>query len=352
MLAWGQAPVGRLALSFSLAFRQLARRQLIGVVAALLLAPAAGAAATPRPDLVVTRLGPVPGPARTGSPFVTNVRVRNIGAGRATRSQLRLAYVGGGRSAVALGSVAVPALGPGQHFATSKTIHPPAVGPAGWAARLRACADAIKAVAETSERDNCLSKPQKVVPRPPSAPRGLATDNPCSSSVELDWTDTSANEQGFRLSISSDGTNFSTLSDGIGANATSFVVNALSPNTPYSFRVRAYNAGGLSSVSDTAGGSTVPSFAGPVNYATNGDHENPAVTLSWPVVPAAAGYTIYRGAVHLGHKTLVGSVPASSTPSFTDNPPAGPSAYYYFVKPVDAADNVLSCSDEVDVVVG
>lgn len=90
-----------------------------------------------------------------------------------------------------------------------------------------------------------------VVPTPPAAPSN-ATATPVSrTQINLSWTDTSTNEDGFKIErcAGSTCTNFVQIGT-VGANVTSIANTGLTRNTTYRYRVRAYNAGGDSAYSN------------------------------------------------------------------------------------------------------
>lgn len=105
-------------------------------------------------------------------------------------------------------------------------------------------------------------------PGTPAAPSGLTASVLSSSEVELNWQDNSNNETGFIVELR-EGTvgDFDAIGS-VGANATGAVVEGLSSNTTYQFRIRARNNVGASTVSNavtatTAGGAgflTTPEF--------------------------------------------------------------------------------------------
>jgi fibronectin type 3 domain-containing protein len=80
------------------------------------------------------------------------------------------------------------------------------------------------------------------VPNPPS---GLAAGALSPTSVRVTWADNSTNETGFELQRRPAGGVFATLVN-LGANATSYTDNTVSPLTSYEYRVRASNGLGAS----------------------------------------------------------------------------------------------------------
>jgi hypothetical protein len=91
----------------------------------------------------------------------------------------------------------------------------------------------------------------------PTAPSGLGTSSPTSSSLAVGWTDASDDETGFSLEISTvgSGSGFTEVATPA-ADATSAVVSGLSASTTYYFRIRAQNASGYSAYSAEAAGTT------------------------------------------------------------------------------------------------
>jgi hypothetical protein len=123
-------------------------------------------------------------------------------------------------------------------------------------------------------------------PAPPlPAPPSNLTATPLSTSqVNLSWNDNSNNEDGFKIerctgSGCSDFVQIATVGSGV----TSYPNNGLSASTTYSYRIRAYNSGGDSAYSNTAGATTLaaPSVpAAPSNLAATSVSRN-QINLSW-----------------------------------------------------------------------
>jgi galactose oxidase-like protein/fibronectin type III domain protein/glyoxal oxidase-like protein len=85
----------------------------------------------------------------------------------------------------------------------------------------------------------------------PSAPTNLTASTVSATRIDLKWTDTSNNEDGFKIERSPDGIVFTEIA-AVGANATTYSNTGLTCNTFYQYRVRAYNATGNSAYSNTA----------------------------------------------------------------------------------------------------
>ncbi len=89
--------------------------------------------------------------------------------------------------------------------------------------------------------------------QPPSAPTALTATAPTSSRVDLAWTDTADNEEGFKIErcAGAECTNYVQIGM-VGANVTAYSSAGLTGDTTYSYRVRSYNSGGNSAYSNTA----------------------------------------------------------------------------------------------------
>jgi len=87
-------------------------------------------------------------------------------------------------------------------------------------------------------------------PPAPAAPSGLNATSVAKTAVTLAWVDNAGNEDGFRLEVSVNGRAFSQIAT-LPANTTGYSHTGLKSRTTYSYRVRAYNAGGPSAYSNT-----------------------------------------------------------------------------------------------------
>jgi tripartite motif-containing protein 71 len=89
-----------------------------------------------------------------------------------------------------------------------------------------------------------------------SAPSNLVAVAVSSSQINLTWTDTAANESGFRIERCRGASCTPAEIATVGANVTSYRSTVLLASTTYTFRVRAFNQGGTSAYSNTASAST------------------------------------------------------------------------------------------------
>jgi len=85
---------------------------------------------------------------------------------------------------------------------------------------------------------------------PLTSPANLTVSNPSSSTITLNWTDTSKNEIGFRIYMAT--SEFGTYSyvGSVGDNITTYVISGLTPSTTYWFKVTAYTTDGESDFSN------------------------------------------------------------------------------------------------------
>ncbi len=94
------------------------------------------------------------------------------------------------------------------------------------------------------------------VTQPPSAPTGLVATANSSSQITLNWTDTSADESGFKIERSLNGTSGWTQIATPAANSASFPNSGLTHLTAYYYSVRATNTAGDSAWTAIANATT------------------------------------------------------------------------------------------------
>lgn len=102
-------------------------------------------------------------------------------------------------------------------------------------------------------------------PQPPSAPTNLVATAVSSSQVNLNWTDASTNEDGFKIERCAGAgcSNFAQIAT-VGANVTDYSNTGMAASTSYTYQVRAYNSGGNSDYSNTTSVTTPAAPAVPV----------------------------------------------------------------------------------------
>ncbi|MDZ7364066.1 MAG: fibronectin type III domain-containing protein [candidate division KSB1 bacterium] len=96
------------------------------------------------------------------------------------------------------------------------------------------------------------------LPDPPVAPSNLTATAASNSQINLEWTDNSGDENGFKIEIKTAADSAYTQIATVGANNTTYASAGLNPNTQYFYRVRAFNANGHSAYSNVANATTLP----------------------------------------------------------------------------------------------
>lgn len=87
------------------------------------------------------------------------------------------------------------------------------------------------------------------------APTGLSTSSVTTSSITLNWTDNSSDEEGFKIERRIGSGSWSQIST-VGSNVSSYTNTGLTASTAYSYRVRAYIGSDHSDYSNTASATT------------------------------------------------------------------------------------------------
>jgi hypothetical protein len=149
----------------------------------------------------------------------------------------------------------------------------------------------------------------------PAAPAGLAAQAVSGTEVRLTWTDSSTNEQGFRVERKVGNGTFQEVMT-VGANASEARITGLAAATAYSFRVRARNGSGFSPYSNTVSVTTPGStgggtFAAPTGLKALARSAN-EVLLTWQDSSTGeTGFRVERQTAG-GAFQEIGTVPANS----------------------------------------
>ncbi len=151
----------------------------------------------------------------------------------------------------------------------------------------------------------------------PSSPTNLSASSISSSQINLSWTDTSSNEDGFYVERSTtSGTGFSQIAT-TGANVATYSNTGLSSDTTYFYRVRAFNADGASDYSNEASSTTGSAPAPPAPPPSGGGGGGGGT--SFPVETAV----IFRGKAYpMSFVTLLKDAQVAATTK------AGPDANF------------------------
>ena len=103
----------------------------------------------------------------------------------------------------------------------------------------------------------CGGPPPTPTPTPTAGPTPVAPSDLTATmidcrTIQLDWTDNSDNEDGFKLEESFDGGIVYYQFDNVGPDIVTYTSTNYAPNSPYFFRIRAFNGGGNSPYSNIA----------------------------------------------------------------------------------------------------
>jgi hypothetical protein len=104
---------------------------------------------------------------------------------------------------------------------------------------------------------NVATATTPALPAVPAAPSGLTATTVSKNSIRLTWSGNATNEEGFKIErcTGSGCTKFSQIAT-VPANTTTYLNTGLRKATAYTYRVRAYNAGGDSTYSNLAASTT------------------------------------------------------------------------------------------------
>jgi hypothetical protein len=186
----------------------------------------------------------------------------------------------------------------------------------------------------------------------PAAPSNLSASAASSSAINLSWTDSSSNEDGFQVERLVGGT--WTQVGVVGANVTSWQDTGLVADTTYSYRVRAYNAAGESAYSNTASATTSsPASApsAPTNLDASAKNKGRTrVNLTWTDTSTnETGFYLDRSADGGATWVRIADLAANATAYTDDSVSSG--SYQYRVSAYNTAGS-SAYSNVVSVTLG
>jgi autotransporter-associated beta strand protein len=168
--------------------------------------------------------------------------------------------------------------------------------------------------------------------QPPATPSGLTATGVATNEIDLTWTDTSGNEDGFNLERSTNGGNYTTIGM-VAANVTNYADTGLADGTTYFYRVQAFRScWGNSAYSAPVSTATLlpPAPVTPVGLvAVPG---NGSISLRWLTSSGAGSYNLKRGTSSGNETTLVNTAGTG----YTNTGLANGTTYYYVVSAVNA----------------
>lgn len=112
---------------------------------------------------------------------------------------------------------------------------------------------------------------------PPDAPSSLTATAVSSSAINLEWTDNSDNESGFKIERKTGMDSFAEI-DTVAAGITTYADPGLDASTEYVYRVRATNSNGDSDYSNEASDTTAPAAPSSLTATTSTSSE---IDLAW-----------------------------------------------------------------------
>lgn len=158
----------------------------------------------------------------------------------------------------------------------------------------------------------------------PAAPSQLATVVVSDEQIDLTWADNSAGESGYVVERSPDGVTFADIAT-LAANATSLSDTGLSEATEYTYRVRAYNAGGDSAASSSAAATTLP--AAPTGLSSTAVCATQIDLLWTDNSSGESGFEVDRSSDG-ANWTQIASLAANATSYSDTSAPDGATSYY------------------------
>jgi hypothetical protein len=186
--------------------------------------------------------------------------------------------------------------------------------------------------------------------QPPNGiPSGLTAVAVSYTQINLAWTDTSTNETGFELQRKlTNGGSWVTISSNIGANTTSYSNTGLTPNTSYTYHIRAINGSGSSGWSNEATAKTFANLAVGADdfylsaYATGAS----SIRIYWDRLSDVSKYQIFRSTTAgvYSSSQLIAEV-APNISKYDDYGLQSGTEYFYIIRAIKTS-NVEYISEE------
>ena len=175
----------------------------------------------------------------------------------------------------------------------------------------------------------------------PAAPSSLAAAASGSTTINLTWTDNSANETGFKLERKTgDAGTYAEITSTIAANATSYSNTGLTASTTYFYRLRSYNATGNSTYSNEISATTtttVPAAPSGLSATASGSS---IINLVWTDNSSnETGFKLERKTGSGGTYTEIASAIAANTTTYSNTGLTASTTYFYRIRSFNAAGN-------------
>jgi hypothetical protein len=170
----------------------------------------------------------------------------------------------------------------------------------------------------------------------PSALTATQSATNANGSIVLKWTDNSADESGFEVMRSTDGTNYS-LATTLASNTTTFTQSGLTDATTYYFKVRAINATMASTFTAaasvaTAAETSVPASPSSLTVSNSSVYPQSRLILKWTDNSTREdGYEVWRATSSGGTYTRIATLGVNAKEYYNDGLPRR-YKYYYKVR--------------------
>jgi titin len=176
------------------------------------------------------------------------------------------------------------------------------------------------------------------LPNPPKKPANLTATAVSNKRINLAWADSSTNENGFRIERKKGAGTYAQIAQ-VNANVKSYADTTLTANSAYSYRVRAFNAGGNSLYSNEVTTTTLPNPPkAPAKLAATAVSKT-RINLAWADSSNdETGFRIERKTGAAGTYAQVGSVNAN-VKAFADTNLVGGTQYFYRVRAFNTGGN-------------
>ncbi len=214
----------------------------------------------------------------------------------------------------------------------------PITAPGAYVVTFSGAASAVKSVTvgDVSVLLDLVTTPAAV----PDAPTNLAVALTAQTAITLTWTDNSNDENGFKIERSLDGSSGWMQVGTVVTDVTTYADTGLTCETPYYYRVRAYNATGDSAYSNVANGTTTACPVLPPTAPTNLSValvSQTAITLTWTdASDNETGFRLERSPDGSSEWAQIGTVGANVTTYVNSGlTPATP--YFYRVAAYNTA---------------
>ncbi|MGH7597289.1 MAG: fibronectin type III domain-containing protein, partial [bacterium] len=177
------------------------------------------------------------------------------------------------------------------------------------------------------------------LPDAPAAPSNLTAITASNTQINLSWTDNSNYENGFTVELKTASDSFYVEIDSVGANVTGYQSMGLNPNTPYFYRVRAFNVTGNSAYSNVADATTNPEPPVAPSGLTATAVSNTQINLTWTDHASNEdGFKIERKLTSAAVFAEIATVGANAT-SYSSTGLTGSASYTYRVRAFNATGN-------------